>query len=213
MTFQSLLWPLLLTALGWIPFATAIRRGDRLAAVRSVTLWALLMVVGLPAIENSRPGTLPTMAPGAERYGTSMVEWASTGRGCESEPSCFLPQHALHAGIFVVAALATGGLLGLSFAAVLFVWMGTYASGLAAAAGTPWAVFLAWHPWAILRVASFIALGTVLAEPLLRRGLPPLPGRTRWLAAGAAGLVADAVLKALLAPWWWTHVIHPLLLP
>ncbi len=213
MTLQSLLWPLLLGTLGWIPFATAIRRGDRLAAVRSVALWALLLVVGLPAIESSHPGTLPTMAPGGERYGTSMVEWAATGIGCESEPACFLPRHALHAAVFVVVALASGGLLALGFAAVLFVWMGTYASGLAAAAGSPWAVLLAWHPWAVIRVASFIALGTVLAEPILRRGLPPLPGRMRWLGAGLAGLVLDSVIKALLAPWWWAHVIHPLLLP
>ncbi len=210
MSLSQVVWPLLLGLPGWLGFAHAVRGGRRRDAVAWVVLWTALLMVGLPAVESRRPGTLPRLAPGAERYGTAMLEWAATGNGCESEPRCFLPQHALHAGVFAVAAAASGGLLALAFASVLFVWMGTYAAGLAAASGRSIAVLLAWHPWALLRVAAFIALGLALSEPLLRRGLPPLPGRGRWLAAGCAGLLADALLKALLAPWWWAHVIHPL---
>lgn len=213
MSLSQLAWPLLLGLLGWVGFAGALRDGRRRDAVAWVLLWSALLMTGLPAVESRRPGTLPRLAPGAERYGTAMVEWAATGKGCESEPGCFLPRHALYAGAFAAAAAATGGLLALAFAAVLFVWMGTYAAGLAAASGRSIAVLLAWHPWALVRIAAFIALGIALSEPVLRRGLPALPGRRRWLAAGCAGLAADALLKALLAPWWWAHVIHPLVAP
>jgi hypothetical protein len=55
-------------------------------------------------------------------------------------------------------------------------------------------------------VAAFCLLGVALAEPLLSRLLRyPYPGlgaarRLLWLAA--AGILADVVLKAALAPAW-----------
>jgi len=69
---------------------------------------------------------------------------------------------------------------------------------------------LAWPPWAVIRIASFVAIGVVLSTPLLAR---VFGFRVNWtstqtpLAVAAAGLVADVVLKWLLAPAW-----QPLLL-
>jgi uncharacterized membrane protein len=64
---------------------------------------------------------------------------------------------------------------------------------------------LAWHPWAVIRVISFVVIGVVLSAPLLSRlfgfGVDWTQGRA-LLVAAAVGLVADIVLKAALAPAW-----------
>ena len=63
-----------------------------------------------------------------------------------------------------------------------------------------------WQPWALCRVAAFVVLGVVLAEPLLARlkGYPyrGLSSARRYLAWAAAGIAADWILKAALAPAW-----------
>jgi len=212
MTGLALAVPVLVALAGWIPFLRALRRGSRRAAAVRIGGWALALVVGLPALELAVPGGCAPFFPGAPAYAQEMLQWARRGTGCEGEPACFLPQHALHAGAFAAATLLTAGLAGLAFATVLFGWMGAYAAGLAGATGQPaLAVLLAWHPWAVVRVAAYVALGVALAEPLARRGLPRLPGRGRWLAAGLAGLLLDVLLKATLAQLWRRAVLLPLL--
>ena len=89
--------------------------------------------------------------------------------------------------------------------AVLMNYMGFYVASLARAGVPPWAVVLfGWQPWAICRVAAFCVLGVVLAQPLLAppdRGVAAPAGRRRPLViAAAAVLLADVVLKAMLAP-------------
>lgn len=204
--------PPLVALIGWLPLVVALRRGRRGAAAAVTAAWALTLMAGLAGLEAARPGVCAALFPRAAEYRQEMLAWAASGQGCESEPTCFLPRHALHAVLFAAATLATGGYLGLVFASVLFGWMGAYAGGLAAASATPAvAAAAAWHPWALVRVAAYTALGVALAEPLVRFGLPRLPGWGRWLLAGLAGLGLDVILKALLAPWWWAHVIRPLL--
>lgn len=209
-----LIVPPLLALVAWLPLVGSLRRGRRGVAVAAVALWAALLAGGTAALEVRRPGSCAALFPRAAEYREEMLSWARSGEGCESSPSCFVPRHLLHAALFAAATVATGGYLGLVFASVLFGWMGAYAGGLAGASGTPLlAAALAWHPWAVVRVAAYLALGVALAEPLVRLGLPRPAGWRRWLLAGLAGLAVDIVLKALLAPWWWARVVHPLVIP
>jgi hypothetical protein len=129
-----------------------------------------------------------------------------TGRGTESTPSQFIPQQAGHAAMFAGLALATGGTLAMPMGALLMNYMGHYVGALAAASRHPaMTLVLAWHPWAVIRVISFVVIGVVLATPLLSR---IAKFQVDWIAArelllwACAGLVADIVLKALLAPTW-----------
>lgn len=209
---MRLVVPLVLALAAWLPFLAALRRGRRRAAVGWVAAWSAALGALMPAVERIAPGVCGAWFAGAARYAESMAEWARTGVGCESTPGCFLPQHLLHAVAFCIASAATAGLAGLVLAAVLFGWMGAYAAALGTASGAPVAAAaLAWHPWAVVRVAAYLALGVALAEPLARRGLVPLPGRGRWLLAGSVGLLLDVALKALLARWWQQAVLAPLL--
>jgi hypothetical protein len=49
-------------------------------------------------------------------YRDEMFAFIASGQGRESDPARFVPQHLLHAGIFAVVTLASGGLLGLFMA-------------------------------------------------------------------------------------------------
>jgi len=213
MTLLQAATPLALGLAAWVPFVAYLRAGRRGLATCTVVVWAACLMVGLPALEAVRPGSCGRLFPGASRYAEEMLAWARTGAGCESDPACFVPQHLRHGTGFAVATVVTAGAVGLGFAAVLFGWMGAYAGALGAAAGNAVAAGLAWHPWALVRVAACVALGVGLAEPLARWGRPALPGRWRWLAAGTAGLLADVALKAALAQAWWRWVVHPVLAP
>src|SRR5205814_4711766 len=90
--------------------------------------------------------------------------------------------------------------------AVLMNYMGHYVGTLAGASARPaLTMILGWHPWAVIRVISFVVIGVVLAAPLLSRvwnfKIEWVMSR-RLLAWAAAGLLVDVMLKAALAPTW-----------
>ena len=90
--------------------------------------------------------------------------------------------------------------------AVLMNYMGHYVGTLAAASRRPaLTMLIAWHPWSVIRVISFVVIGVVLSAPLLSRigtfRVDRTAARTLLLWAGA-GLIADIVMKALIAPTW-----------
>src|SRR5262249_6391748 len=129
-----------------------------------------------------------------------------TGRGTESAPSQFIPLHLRDTAIFVVVTLISAGAGGMAMGAALMNYMGTYVGSLAAASAHPLlTLILAWHPWAVIRIASFVVIGVTLSIPLLSRAAGfghDLDESRRLLTWAAAGLIADIVLKALLAPAW-----------
>jgi hypothetical protein len=141
-----------------------------------------------------------------EIYRREMFAYLTTGMGPEGDPRLFIPVHLTHAVVFCLLALATGGTLAMALGAVLMNYMAYYVGALGAASAHPWqAMALAWAPWAVVRVASFVTLGVVLGGSLLGRllGFPFRPAaHARWLALAGAGLVLDILLKWKLAPAW-----------
>jgi hypothetical protein len=85
-------------------------------------------------------------------------------------------------------------------------YMCHYVGALAGSCRRPaLAMVLAWHPWAVIRVISFVVIGVVLSAPLLSRLGRFSVDRTAaraLLSYAVAGLIADIVLKTLLAPLW-----------
>jgi hypothetical protein len=185
----------------------ALRRGDVRSAVVRMLLWAATM--GACATAMSYRSPLPTnrlFLRGAD-YRNEMFEWVRTGNGPERTPSVFIPAQARDAAIFSGLALATGGAVAMPMGAVLMNQMGHYVGALAAWSAHPAAtVILGWHPWAVIRIASFVVIGVVLSIPLLARvGRFQADWRSaarRYLPWAAAGLVLDIVLKSLFAPAW-----------
>ena len=189
------------------PFmVAALRRGELRLAVARMLIWALTMGLTATLLSYARPAETGQLFIRASAYRAEMFTWVLTGRGTESTPSAFIPQHIGHAALFSTLTLATGGALGMPMGAVLMNYMGHYVGTLAETSAHPArAVLLAWHPWAVIRVISFVVIGVVLSAPLLSRiGKFRVDWKTghRLLAWASAGLVLDILLKTLLAPTW-----------
>jgi len=198
--------PLLNTAASFPFMVAALRRGNVRLAVARMLLWALAMGVCATLLSYARPTETDALFLRAAAYRTEMFAWVMTGRGAESTPSEFIPQQAMHTALFSAFAIATGGIAAMPMGAVLMNYMGHYVGTLAGASARPAATMaLAWHPWAVIRVISFVVIGVVLAAPLLSRVWKFRIDWTtsrRLLVWAGMGLVADIALKAALAPSW-----------
>lgn len=184
----------------------ALRRGDVRDAIARMLVWAATMAACATLLAYARPWDAGLIFANGAHYREEMFAWVMTGRGAESTPTVFLPLHLRDTGLFVVATLVSGGLGGMAMGAALMNYMGTYVGSLAAAGLHPVALaVLGWHPWAVIRIVSFVVIGVVLSVPLLSRVLgfsEDVRERKTLLTWAAAGLVVDATLKALLAPAW-----------
>jgi hypothetical protein len=198
--------PILNTVASFPFMVLALGRGDMRLAIARMLLWAATMAVCATLLSYAQPARTDSLFLRAASYRTEMFAWVMTGRGPESTPSQFIPEHARQAVLFSLLALASGGALAMPMGAMLMNYMGHYVGMLAAASAHPaLTMVLGWQPWAVIRVVSFVAIGVVLSMPLLSR-----IGRFRieWRAAraclllAAGGLVLDVVLKAMLAPAW-----------
>ena len=209
------LLPILNAAPAYTAMVILLRRGDRKQAVIVMLAWAAALAVAGTltfALWPQPPGPLIVHGP---EYRDEMFAWIRTGVGSEGSPRAFIPQHALHLAAFVVLSLVTASALSITMGAVLMNYMDFYVASLARAGAPLWAVvLLGWQPWALARVAAFSVLGVVLAQPLLRRvtpGVPPLRASRPLAIAAAALLLADVLLKAVLAPTWgiWLRGVLP----
>jgi len=208
------LLPLLNTIPAYALMAERLRAGRRAEAVRAMLVWAAALAVFATttfALWPRSPDAVVLLGPA---YREEMFRFIRTGEGTEGSWRLFLPQHVVHLAAFAVLCLATASAAGITMGAVLMNYMAFYVSSLARAGVPVWAVvLLGWQPWALCRVAAFATLGVVLAEPLLvRMGMAPRgPGRARYVAWAAAGILADWVLKAALAPLWrsWLRALLP----
>lgn len=196
-----------LNMLAGYPFmVAALRRGRLPLALARMLVWALAMGACATLLSYARPASTETLFLNSGAYRAEMFTWLMTGAGTESDPSRFVPQQLGQAALLVALALPTGGLAAMTLGAVLMNYMGHYAGALGAASAKPMAAMaLAWTPWALVRVASFVALGVVMSVPLLTR-VSVVSVRIRQarplLAWAVCGLLLDIVLKWLLAPAW-----------
>src|SRR5262245_22331063 len=148
----------------------ALRKSDVRLAVARMLLWALAMGVCATMLSYWQPWRTDSLFLRGASYRTEMFAWVLTGRGAESDPARFIPQHARDAAVFVVCALATAGLAAMVMGAALMNYMGHYVGALAAASARPAAtMILGWHPWSLIRIVSFVTIGVVLSGPLLSR--------------------------------------------
>jgi hypothetical protein len=190
----------ILNTLASYPFMViAMRRGRLRVAVVRMVVWAMTMGVCATLVSYARPVDTDRLFLRGEAYRVEMHRWVMTGVGAESTPSAFIPQQIGHAVLFSTLAVATGGALAMPMGAVLMNYMGHYVGTLAAIGRRPLLLMLlGWHPWAVIRIVSFVVLGVVLSEPVIARRWPDLT----LVRYAIVGLIADMVLKTLLAPAW-----------
>ena len=189
------------------PFMVAsLRRGRVGETIWRMLVWAAALAVCATVLSYLDTATAGRLFLRGETYRREMFEYLATGRGAEGDPRQFIPVHLSHAAVFCVLAIVTGASLAMPLGAALMNYMAYYAGALGAGSAQPWnAMFLAWAPWALIRIAAFVTLGVVLGGPLLARVLRfeyRLHAHRRWIALAGAGLVADILLKWALAPAW-----------
>jgi hypothetical protein len=212
---QPWLLPLLNTAPAYVAMAARLRRGDRRGAAVAMLVWAATLAVCGTVAFRWWPVPVDALVVHGPAYRDEMFRWIRTGEGSEGSLRLFLPQHLWHLLAFVVLCLATASAASITMGAVLMNYMSFYVASLGRAGAPGWAVLaLGWQPWALCRVAAFCVLGVVLSEPLLSRVLrypyPGLGAARRLLLLAAAGIAADWLLKATLAPIWG-RALHRLL--
>ena len=186
----------------WPVFAPAVRSARYGQAFGAALLWAALLSGGEILLTQLAPRAAATALLHGEPYRQEMFRWIEQGVGKENEPRRFLPEHALHLGAFALLTWASGGYLGLALGAALVGYMSYFVGSFAASAGAPVAgALVAWVPWSVVRVAAFVALGCILARPLLVRRAWPFGAReAAWVGAALSGIAVDLALKSSLAP-------------
>ncbi|MET0551693.1 MAG: hypothetical protein ABW221_01555 [Vicinamibacteria bacterium] len=212
--------PFVLPALNTLPayltMVALLQKGERRQAVVATLVWAAALAVGGTVTFALWPRPVDGLVLNGPAYRDEMFTWILTGFGREGRPSLFLPQHLGHLAGFLVLSLATASALSIALGAVLMNFMSFYVASLWRAGVPGWAVLLlGWQPWALCRVAAFCTLGVVLSEPLLARvkryPYAGLGSAKPYLLAAGAGILADWILKAALAPTWGLW-LRPLLL-
>jgi hypothetical protein len=186
----------------WPSFAAAVRAGERKRAFGLGLVWALLLTISTVALTQLSPQAAGRGILNAEPYRIEMFGWIEQGVGKENEPARFVPEHLLHLTGFAVLSLVSGGYLGLALGAALLAYMNYFVGAFALSAGAPvTGALAAWVPWAVIRVVAFVALGSILARPLLRGRRDAFEAQDRrWILAALLGVAGDVVLKTLLAP-------------
>jgi hypothetical protein len=189
------------------PFMIAsLRRGNVPEAVERMLIWAAALAVCATTASYLAPAEMARVFMHGDAYRREMFLFIVTGQGAEGDITVFLPRHLAHAVVFCGLALASGSLLAMPLGAALLNYMAYYVGALGAASIRPIrAMVLAWVPWAMIRIVSFVVLGVVLAGPVLGRlfGFEyRLRDQRRWIVGALGGLAIDVLLKWALAPWW-----------
>ena len=170
----------------------ALRRGDLRLAVARMLLWALAMGMCATLWSYARPVQTDALFLRGAGLSDGDVRLGADRQGPESTPSQFIPQQAGHAAMFSALALATGGLLAMPMGAVLMNYMGHYVGTLASASRASacgrWSS--RWHPWAVIRIISFVVIGVgaVRAAAVADR---EVPGRSDDAPCVACAVGAD----------------------
>lgn len=203
---SKILLPLLQLAVAYPVLYSLLTAGRRKQAFAAMLFWALCLGI----IVVSACVHYPDRAEQSIFYGTSyakeMFHWIKTGEGAEGNPVLFVPIHLLHFVLFALLSLLTASVLSLAMGALLMNYMSYYVGAvILASQDRVIAALMAWHPWAVIRVISFVILGVILAEPMICKiqkrdydysGVRPY----FWIALN--GLALDILMKSFLAPWW-----------
>ena len=204
--------PILNTAPAFPFMIGSLRRGQVGEAIVRMLVWAAALGVCATVFSYARTADAGRLFLHGEAYRREMFAFLLTGTGPEGDIRQFLPQHGLHAIAFSALAIGTGSLAAMPMGAALMNYMGYYVGALAASSAHPLrAVLVAWVPWSLIRIVSFVTLGVVLAGPVLGRlfGFQySLGQQRRWIGLALAGLVADVILKWALAPAWRDMIRH-----
>jgi hypothetical protein len=192
--------PLMQGLLGFLAFATAWRMTDPLVATLTVVAWAVGGSVMGVLICLREPEEIDRRVLLARRQREEMLDWLRTGHGPLARPRIMLRTHIVELLLYVAAALTSANFLALVLCAVLLNRLSSWVATALATARRNWtARVLAWNSWSLVRIASYILLGSACAAPLATLAGYPAWRDTivRLALAGVLGVLLSAVLELL----------------
>ena len=192
-----------------IVFARLVRERRGKEAVSSALFWSLALTVSTIAASAVLPEAATKSIWRAGAFRDEMLAWIATGRGAEGSIALFLPRVLTEFALVLALSAVTAGAAALFLGGLLLGYMNGYVGWVVShadpSASPIVTALIAWPPWSVCRVISFIFAGTAAAlwgyPRLLARGAPRVPIRP-YLALSVALLLADIGLKWWLAPIW-----------
>jgi hypothetical protein len=196
--------------LAWV-YTRAVREGRARDATLLAVVWAAALTVSTIAAAVRSPQAAIQTIWHASAYRDEMVRWISSGRGAEGSIALFLPRVLLeYAAVWILSA-ATLGVAALVLGSLLLGTMNGYVGWVVSNADPAvpglTTALVAWPPWSVARVLSFILAGTAGALWGAKRFYGSRATETGALVArlalfSALLLFLDIGLKWWLAPIW-----------
>lgn len=212
--------------LAWV-YAHAILEERASDAAFLAIAWAGALTVSTVAAAAWSPQTALRTIWHAGEFRDEMVAWIATGRGAEGNIALFLPRVLVEYALVWILSAATLGAAALLLGSLLLGYMNGYVGWVVAnadpAASPIGTALVAWPPWSVARVLSFILAGTAGALWGWRRFYARRFGGADAVARAARRggavmrlalfslflLLLDIGLKWWLAPIWreWLHAL------
>ena len=196
--------PLFLSVPIYLLMIHLLKQGERKKAVAYMLLWALILGLVMTFACYLYPEKSEGLIIHGGGYRDEMFDWIKTGIGKEATPSKFIPEHLLHLGIFIALSLVTLSAASILFGTILMNYMAFYVAQLMLRTDQKVLVFIVgWHFWSLFRIAGFVILGVVLAEPILHRVFKynwRLKDARPYLMTAALLIILDMTCKAIFAP-------------
>jgi len=206
--------------LAWV-YVRAVREGRARDAALLAMAWAAALTVSTIAASARSPQAALQTIWHAGAFRDEMLRWISTGRGPEGAIALFLPRVLLEYALVWILSAASLGVAALLLGSLLLGTMNAYVGWVVANADPAipamTTALVAWPPWSVARVLSFILAGTAGAL----WGAERFYGRRVVGAGGTGGVIVrlalfsalllalDVGLKWWLAPIWreWLHAL------
>ena len=194
--------------LAWV-YYRAVAAGAASRALLLAAAWAVPLSISTIAASAASPDAGLRGVWHAVAFRDEMLRWIATGAGAEGNIRLFLPRVLTEYVLVLVLSAVSAGAAALLLGGLLLGYMNVYVGWVVANADPatpPLAVALvAWPPWSVSRVVSFVLAGTAAAlwgyPRIYARGSARTPV-ARLLAASVAFLCLDIFLKWWLAPIW-----------
>ncbi len=201
---KKLLLPIINISFAYPLMIYFVLKGKRREAIFSMLLWALSLMIFGTIVFSIFHEKAENIVINGKSYKEEMFEWIKTGVGRESNPKDFIPQHLIHAGVFVILSLLSASFLSIIMGTIMVNYMNFYVAQLIIhSKNKAIPIILGWHFWSIIRVFSFVIIGVLISEPLLSliKKKKPQIGKEKFLLFLAiSGLILDIILKTLFSP-------------
>ncbi|MEH2071582.1 MAG: hypothetical protein V7K47_26085 [Nostoc sp.] len=211
------LMPIFGAAIPYPIFFLEVRRQQYRSAFWWMLLWGVLQSTAVIVATAIAPQKAAKVILRGQSYTIEMLHWIRTGEGTEGSLSLFLPDHLLQYGIFCILCVVTLSSVASIFGTWMLNYMNFYVAQLVKLSAKPWlAAILGWYPWSILRIIGFIATGVALAAlglnllTRIRGEVPKSAFPKFYMLIGIGFVIADIVVKAVLAPIWQKMLLSAL---